>query len=83
LSRRDISRRVLHLGPISAAGLAVAALLLTPACRKSEAEGATFGLEQTLRDTKASLAAIGLPSSPENQQLAPACAIAAAPHQRH
>lgn len=63
-----MSRRALHLGPISAASLAVAVLLLTPACRKSEAEGATLGLEQALRDTRASLAALGLPSTPETPQ---------------
>ncbi|MCA3351525.1 MAG: hypothetical protein INF97_13100 [Roseomonas sp.] len=54
--------------PLGAASLAVAALLLTPACRKSEAEGATLGLEQALRDTRASLAAIGLPSAPDATQ---------------
>ncbi|MCA3377964.1 MAG: hypothetical protein INF64_12670 [Roseomonas sp.] len=54
--------------PLGAAGLAVAALLLTPACRKSDAEGATLGLEQALRDTRASLAAIGLPSAPDAPQ---------------
>jgi hypothetical protein len=75
LSRRCMPRRVLHLGPISAASLAVAALLLTPACRKSEAEGATLGLEQALRDTRASLAALGLPSAPEAQQMARAAPL--------
>jgi hypothetical protein len=60
-----MSPRGVPLGPISAVGLAVAALLLTPACRKSDAEGATIGLEQALRDTRASLAALGLPSAPE------------------
>ncbi|MFM7417585.1 MAG: hypothetical protein ACKO51_17705 [Alphaproteobacteria bacterium] len=53
---------------LGAASLAVAALLLTPACRKSEAEGATLGLEQALRDTRASLAALGLPSAPNAPQ---------------
>lgn len=53
-----------------AASLALAALLLTPACRKSEAGGATLGLEQALRDTRASLAALGLPSAPEAPQTA-------------
>ena len=59
-----MSRWVAPLGPIGAASLAAAALLLIPACRKSEAEGASLGLEQALRDTRASLAAIGLPASP-------------------
>jgi hypothetical protein len=59
--------RSVHLG---AASLALAALLLTPACRKSEAGVATLGLEQALRDTRASLAALGLPSAPEAPQTA-------------
>jgi hypothetical protein len=59
--------RSVHLG---AASLALAALLLTPACRKSEAGGATLGLDQALRDTRASLAALGLPSAPEAPQTA-------------
>ena len=58
----------LRLLPLGAASLAVAALLLTPACRNSDAEGATLGLEQALRDTRASLAAIGLPSAPDAPQ---------------
>ncbi|MCA3416627.1 MAG: hypothetical protein INF84_18685 [Roseomonas sp.] len=64
-----MSPRSLPLGPLGAASLALAALLLTPACRKSEAEGATLGLEQALRDTRASLAALGLPSAPEAPQM--------------
>lgn len=64
-----MSPRSLPLGPLGAASLALAALLLTPACRKSEAEGATLGLEQALRDTRASLAALGLPSAPEATQM--------------
>ena len=58
----------LRLLPLGAASLAVAALLLTPACRKSDAEGARLGLEQALRDTRASLAAFGLPSAPDAPQ---------------
>lgn len=58
--------RAISLGPMGAASLALAALFLTPGCRKAEAEGATLGLEQALRDTKASLAAIGLPPTPES-----------------
>ncbi|MBM3587583.1 MAG: hypothetical protein FJX33_07195 [Alphaproteobacteria bacterium] len=57
--------RATHLG---AAGLAVAALLLTPAWGKSDAEGARLGLEQALRDTRASLAALGPPSAPDAPQ---------------
>jgi hypothetical protein len=52
----------------------MAALFLTPACHKSDADGASLGLEQALRDTKASLAALGLPAAPgvpQTQQLAP------------
>ena len=64
-----MSPRSLPLGPLGAASLALAALLLTPACRKSEADGATLGLEQALRDTRASLAALGLPSAPEAPQM--------------
>jgi hypothetical protein len=45
--------------------LALVALLFSPGCRKAEAEGATLGLEQALRDTKASLAAIGAPPAAE------------------
>jgi hypothetical protein len=60
--RRPFSARIFFLGPIGAAGLA---LLFSPGCRKAEAEGATLGLEQALRDTKASLAAIGAPPAAE------------------
>ena len=63
-----MSPRGSPLGPISAVSLALAALLITPACRKSDAEGATLGLEQALRDTRASLAALGLPATPEAKQ---------------
>jgi hypothetical protein len=48
-----------------AAGLALMALLFSPGCREAEAEGATLGLEQALRDTKASLAAFGAPPAAE------------------
>lgn len=61
--------RMSHLAPIGAASLALAALLLTPACRKSEAEGATLGLEQALRDTRASLAALGQPATPDTSRM--------------
>ena len=64
-SRRAFSAWVPFLGPLGAAGLAVVALLFSPGCRKAEAEGATLGLEQALRDTKASLAAIGAPPAAE------------------
>ena len=46
----------------------MAALLATPACRKSDAEGAALGLEQALRNTRASLAVLGLPSAPDAPQ---------------
>ena len=64
-SRRPFSAHIFFLGPIGAAGLALVALLFSPGCRKAEAEGATRGLEQALRDTKASLAAIGAPPAAE------------------
>ena len=64
-----MSPRSLPLGPLGAASLALAALMFTPACRKSEAEGATLGLEEALRGTRASLAALGLPSAPEAPQM--------------
>ena len=64
-SRRPFSAYVFFLGPIGAAGLALVALLFSPGCREAEAEGATLGLEQALRDTKASLAAIGAPPAAE------------------
>lgn len=47
--------------PISLASMALAALLLTPACQRADAESATRGLEQALHDTRASLTAIGMP----------------------
>jgi hypothetical protein len=53
---------------LGAASLAIAALLITPACRKSDAEGARLGLEQALRDTRASLVALGLPSAADAPQ---------------
>jgi hypothetical protein len=53
------------LGSICVASLALAALLFTSACRKAEADGAALGLEQALRDTRASLAAIGAPPTAE------------------
>ncbi len=56
---------------MGAASLALVALLLTPACRKSEAEGATLGLEQALRDTRASLAALGAPETMVPTRAAP------------
>ena len=56
---------------MGAASLALVALLLTPACRKSEAEGTTLGLEQALRDTRASLAALGAPETMVPTRAAP------------
>jgi hypothetical protein len=64
---------------MGAAGLALVALLFSPGCRKAEAEGATLGLEQALRDTKASLAAIGAPSAAEAPPVARAASLPAPP----
>ena len=67
-----MSPRSLSCGPISSFTVALAALLLTTACRHSEAEGAALGLEQALRDTKSSLAAIGAPETMTPARTAPA-----------
>jgi hypothetical protein len=64
---------------MGAAGLALVALLFSPGCRKAEAEGATLGLEQALRDTKASLAAIGAPPAAEAAPVARAASLPAPP----
>jgi len=64
---------------MGAAGLALAALLFSPGCRKVEAEGETLGLEQALRDTRASLAAIGAPSAAEAPPVARAASLPAPP----
>jgi hypothetical protein len=61
------------------ASLVLAALFLAPGCRKAEAEGATLGLEQALRDTRASLAAIGAPPAAETAPLVRAAALPAPP----
>jgi len=45
--------------------------LLTPACRKAEAEDAALGLEQALRDTRASLAVLGMPETMTPTRAAP------------
>ena len=60
---------------MGAAGLALVALLFSPGCRKAEAEGATLGLEQALRDTKASLAAIGAPPAAETVPIVQSLAL--------
>ena len=78
-SRRPFSACLFLLGPMGAAGLALVALLFSPGCRKAEAEGATLGLEQALRDTKASLAAIGAPPSAEAPPIARAASLPAPP----
>ena len=78
-ARRPFSARIFLLGPMGAAGLALVALLFSPGCRKAEAEGATLGLEQALRDTKASLAAIGAPPSAEAAPVARAASLPAPP----
>lgn len=59
--RRPLLLSLASFLPISLASMALAALLLTPACQKADAESATRGLEQALHDTRASLAAIGMP----------------------
>jgi len=64
---------------MGAAGLALVALLFSPGCRKAEAEGATLGLEQALRDTKASLAAIGAPSAADAPRVVRAASLPAPP----
>lgn len=64
---------------MGAAGLALVALLFSPGCRKAEAEGATLGLEQALRDTKASLAAIGAQPAAEAPPIARAASLPAPP----
>lgn len=56
---------------MGAASLALAVLLLTPACRKAEAENAALGLEQALRDTRASLAVLGMPETMTPTRAAP------------
>jgi hypothetical protein len=59
------------LGPMGAVGVALAALLLNTACRQSGAEGAALGLEQALRDTKASLTALGAPDTAVSRRADP------------
>lgn len=78
-ARRPSSARISLLGPMGAAGLALVALLFSPGCRKAEAEGATLGLEQALRDTKASLAAIGAPPAAEAPPVVRAASLPAPP----
>lgn len=72
----------------AAPGVLALALILfgAPACRKAEAERAGLGLEQALRDTKASLAALGAPpmsDTPESTRPnpMPAPPISSAPRQ--
>jgi hypothetical protein len=59
--RQPLLARLAPFLPISLASMALAALLLTPACQRADAETATRGLEQALHDTRASLTAIGMP----------------------
>ncbi len=56
---------------MGAASLALAVLLLNPACRKAEAEDAALGLEQALRDTRASLSVLGMPETMTPTRAAP------------
>ena len=78
-ARRPFSASIFLLGPMGASGLALVALLFSPGCRKAEAEGATVGLEQALRDTKASLAAIGAPPATEAAPVASSASLPAPP----
>lgn len=73
--RRPFSARPVSLGSIGVASLALASLLLTSACRKAGADGAALGLEQALRDTRASLAAIGAPPVADLQPLIRAASL--------
>ena len=77
--RRPFSASISLIGPMGAAGLALVALLFSPGCRKAEAEGATLGLEQALRDTRASLAAIGAPPATEAAPVASPASLPAPP----
>lgn len=45
--------------------MAMACLLLTPACQRPDEGRAVLGLEQALQDMRASLAVIGMPIAPE------------------
>ena len=76
---RPFSVRAVHFGSIGVASLVLAALLFTSACHKAEADGAALGLEQALRDTRASLAAIGAPPMAEIVPIASAASLPAPP----
>ncbi|MBJ7251160.1 MAG: hypothetical protein JHC89_07175 [Acetobacteraceae bacterium] len=71
--------RATPLGSFGVASFALAALLITPACRKAEAEDAALGIEQALRDTRASLAAIGAPPTAGAPPVASAASLPAPP----
>ena len=77
--RRPFLARATPLGSIGVASFALAALLITPACRKAEAEDAALGIEQALRDTRASLAAIGAPPTVAAPPVASAASLPAPP----
>jgi len=64
---------------MGAAGLALVALLFSPGCRNAEVDGASLGLEQALRDTRASLAATGGPQIAEAPPVARAASLPAPP----
>ena len=63
--RRPLPFRVIASWPSSLTACLLAALVLSPACQKAEADDAALGLEHALRDTRTSLAALGVSPSPE------------------
>ena len=65
--------------PIGVARMALVALLLTPACQKPDSGDAVLGLEQALRDTRASLAALGMPPVAEPKPVGQTVALPAPP----
>lgn len=62
--RRRLPFRVMASWPPSLTAFLLAALFLSPACQKAEADDAALGLEHALRDTRTSLAALGVSPSP-------------------
>ncbi len=74
-SKLPFSVRFISVEPFGFAVLIMAILVLTPGCRQGEAEGASLGLEQALRDTRASLAAIGMAPRAEGAANAQSAAL--------
>lgn len=66
--------------PFSLAGLVLVALMLTAACQKHDAGNAALGLEQALRDTRASLSALGMPPAAEVTPVVQAVPLPAPPN---